>query len=104
MRKVAARELRTLGVGHGKPLPLPPGLKLDVDLVKAMIGDELERLHGDDTATWIRVLKRAEKRITKEPAHTAICELLAELEASSGKRALVGMSLRHETTKGTNHQ
>lgn len=80
-RRVTARELRALGVGHGEPIPLSPESK--VALVKTAICKELERLHGDDTAMWIRVLKRAEKRIKKEPAHTAICQLLAELEASS---------------------
>jgi len=80
MRKATARQLRDLGVGHGEPLPLSPESK--VELMKAAICKELERLHGDDEAVWIRVLKRAEKRITKEPAHTAICQLLAELEGS----------------------
>lgn len=82
-RRVTARELRALGVGHGEPLPLLPGSK--VELMKVAILKELERLHGDDEAMWIRVLKRAEKRIKKEPAHTAICQLLAQLETSSGK-------------------
>jgi len=80
MRKVTARQLRDLGVGHGDPLPLPAGSK--VELVKAAICNELGRLHGNDEAMWIRVLKRAEKRIAMEPAHTAICQLLAELEGS----------------------
>jgi len=83
MRKATARQLRDLGVGRGDPLPLSPESR--VELVKAAICIELERLHGDDEVMWIRVLKRAEKRITKEPAHTAICQLLAKLEGSSGK-------------------
>ena len=83
MRKVTARQLHDLGVGRGEPLPLSPESR--VELMKAAICKELERLHGDDIATWIRILKRAKKRITKEPAHTAICQLLAKLEGSSGK-------------------
>lgn len=104
MRKVTAQELHALGVGHGEPLPLPPGSK--VELMKAVICKELERLHGDDMAMWIRILKRAEKRITKEPAHTAICQILEKLEASSGKRVLVGMSPppKDDITKGANHR
>ena len=83
MRKVTARELRALGVGHGDPLPLPQGA--DVELAKASILNVLERLHDDDIATCIRVLKRAKQRIKKQPYQEAICQLLAQLEASSGK-------------------
>lgn len=83
MRRVTARELRVLGVGCGEPIPLPKA-DVDVELVKAMICDHLERFHGDDLATWVRVLKRAKDRISKEPAHTAICQLLEQFEASSG--------------------
>lgn len=79
MRKVTARELQQLGVGHGKPLPLPNRDK--VQLAKAKILRELEATHGDDMALWIRILQRAEKRILKEPHHSAIKELLVELEA-----------------------
>lgn len=79
MRKATARELQQLGVGHGEPLPLSDRDK--VELSKAKILRELEVTYGDNMALWVRILRRAKKRILKEPHHSAIKELLAELEA-----------------------
>ena len=84
MRKVTAKELRALGVGHGEPIPLPHGTK--VELAKASILNVLEKLHGDDEATWIRVLKRAKQRIKKQPHQEAICQLLSQLQQTGRSR------------------
>ena len=79
MRKVTARELYRMGVKGGPDIPLSDHDK--VELAKAKILRELETTHGSDYDLWLRILKRAEKRILEEPHYTAIKQLIAELEA-----------------------
>ena len=79
LRKVTARELYRMGVKGGPDIPLSEENK--VALAKAKILSELEAVHGGDFQIWIRILKRAQKRIKKEPYQTAIRQLLTELEA-----------------------
>ncbi len=82
LRRVSVLELCHMGVKNGPDLSLPQGK--DVALAKAMICEELERLHGTDFSLWIRILKRVQKKVaraSKEPFRTAIRQLLTELEA-----------------------
>lgn len=79
MPKVTARELYNLGVKGGPDIPLSDENKLA--LAKAKILRELEATWGPDSETWLRILKRAQHRIKGEPHHTAIKQLIAELEA-----------------------
>lgn len=77
MARVTARELHSMGVKSGPDLPLPIDA---VESAKAKTLMTLEETYGSDTTIWIRVLKHAKEKITKEPYQTAISQLLAELE------------------------
>lgn len=84
MRRVTARELHAIGVRSGPDLPLPADPASKVALAKAQLCRQLENLFGDDTAKWIRALKRVKDSATYREAaeHTkiALLELLTELE------------------------
>ena len=86
MRRVTAHELHCMGVKAGPDLPLPSDSSSKIAVKKAQMCKQLQELFGDDTAKWIKALKKVKETATyrnaAEATKIALLELLDELKAS----------------------